>query len=390
MSVAAPDPRNAEGPLRIVRARSRAAVEEFVECAYRLRTSDPRWVPPLRRDVRILLDRLRHPFHRHARVEYFLARRGNATVGRIAAILNHAHNVAHGENVGFFGFLEAVHDREVFAALLKAAETWCRREGLDAMRGPCSFSTNEECGLLVEGHDISPAVMTPHNPPWYQGHVEALGYAKAEDLLCWWLTYETYSDRILRMAEMVEKRLERQGVRVQMRTLDVKRWTDEVATVKRLYNKAWERNWGFVPMTEDEMDFVAKELRPVVEPELVYFAEVEGEPVGFTLALPEWNMVLRHMGGRLNPWTIAKALALKSSVNALRLMMMGVLPEYRGRGLEVLMYRAMFERAPKLGISEGELSWILERNTAMNRALEAMGARVYRRYRIYEKPLRKG
>jgi hypothetical protein len=234
------DPRNAEGPLRIVRARSRAAVDEFIEFAFRFRSRHPRWVPPLRRDMRILLDRLRHPFHQHARVEYFLARRGGTTVGRIAAIVNHAHNVAHEEKVGFFGFLEAVHDREVFATLLKTAEAWCRREGMEAMRGPCSFSTNEECGLLVEGHDISPPVMTPHNPPWYQEHVEALGYAKAEDLLCWWLTYETYSDRILRMAEMVEKRLDRQGVKVAIRTLDKKRWMEEVAVVKELYNKAWE------------------------------------------------------------------------------------------------------------------------------------------------------
>ncbi len=376
--------------VRIVRARTKREIGEFIEFAYRFRGRDPRWVPPLRRDVRILLDRMRHPFHQHARVEYFLARRGSETVGRIAAIRNHAHNVTHDEKAGFFGFLEAHNDPAVFAALLGAAEKWCRREGLDVLRGPCSFSTNEECGLLVEGHDIDPVVMTPHNPPWYQDRVEALGFVKAEDLLCWWLTYETYSDRILRMAEMVEKRLARRDVAVTMRGLDMKRWPEEVETIKRLYNDAWEKNWGFVPMTDAEMSFVAKELRPVVRPDLVYFAEVEGEPVGFTLALPDWNQVLRHMGGRLNPKSLLKALLLKNDVKHLRLLMMGVLPEYRQRGLEVLMYREMFVRAPAIGIDEGEMSWILERNREMNKALESLGARIYRRYRIYEKRLMTG
>ncbi|MCB2155563.1 N-acetyltransferase [bacterium] len=373
--------------LRIARARSKAAEAEFCELVYRLRGRDPHWVPPLRRDQKILLDRMKHPFHEHAQVEYFVARQGGETIGRIAAIENYAHNEAHGERVGFFGFLDAVDDPEVFRRLLHAAEVWATRRNLTALRGPCSFSTNEECGLLIDSFHTEPSVMTPHNPPFYVDHVEAAGYEKAEDLLCYWLTRDTFTERIPRMADRVQKRLRDAGHTVSVRPLDKSNWAREVALVRKLYNQGWEQNWGFVPMTDAEFAFIAKELKPLADERFIFFIYLDDEPVGFTLALLDYNVVLKHLEGKLGPKQLALFLMLKSNIKAIRLLMLGTLPEYRNRGLDLLMYRDFAASCIEHGIFEGELSWILERNRSMNRALKAMGANVYRTYRIYEKKL---
>lgn len=376
-----------DAPLRILRVATPAGRREFIECAYRLRGREPLWVPPLRRDVAALLDPRKHPFHRHSTVEMFLARRGGQTVGRIAAILNTQHNNHWKEHIGFFGFLDAEDDPEVFRALLGAAERWLRGRGCTAMRGPASPSTNDECGLLVEGFDAPPALMTPWHPPHYRDHIEANGFAKGDDLLCYWLTRHSFSERIPRLADSVEKRLERAGVKIVVRELDTKNWQRDLDAIREMYNSAWSENWGFVPMTDAEFAWVAKELRPIVNPRYVLFAEVDGKAVAFALALPDYNVVLRHLNGKLGPAEIALALWLRGSVKSIRLFMMGVLPEYRGRGLDLLLYRDIARHCVEDGIYEGEMSWILERNRNMNRALEAMGARVYRRLRMYEKPL---
>jgi GNAT superfamily N-acetyltransferase len=373
--------------LRLVRVRSRAALDAFIELPYRLNAATAHWVPPLRRDQRTLLDRLRHPFHEHAQVEYFLALRGKCPVGRIAVLENFRHNQVHGEKIGFFGFLDAEDDAEVFALLLRGAEAWCRRRGLTALRGPCSFSTNEECGLLVENHHCDPMVMMPYHLPYYQSHVEGCGYGKAEDLLCFWIVWEKVPERIQRLADGAQRRLERLGHTVRIRPLDPKRWEAEVDLVKRLYNKAWERNWGFVPLTDAEMDFLAGELRPIVDPNLVLFVEVDGEPAAMTIALPDYNQVLKVMDGRLGPVQLALALWMRRRLHRMRLLMMGVLPEFRGRGLEVMMYRDLGHGAAARGIKACEFSWILERNTPMIHQALAFGCREYRRYRLYEKAL---
>lgn len=374
-------------PVRIIRAQSRRAVEEFCEFVYRYRGREPHWIPPLRRDQRVLLDRSRHPFHEHAQVEYFLARRNGETLGRIAAIENFAHNIHHHEKVGFFGFLEAVNDGAVFKQLLRAAEVWCRRRGLTALRGPCSFSTNEECGLLVENYDSDPAIMMGYHPPHYREHVEACGYRKAEDLLGYWLGRDIFQDRILRLARAVEKRLGREGLTAETRPVDMHRWREELDRVIQIYNGAWENNWGFVPMTEQEITFIARELKPIINPDLARFVLINGEVGGFVLALPDYNIVLKHLEGRLGPKQIALALALRKQVKQIRLIMMGLLEDYRGKGLDIIMYRDIHDQCLNHGIQEGELSWLLERNAPMVHAAEAMGARPFKRYRIYEKPL---
>ncbi|MEQ8820818.1 MAG: N-acetyltransferase [Sumerlaeia bacterium] len=374
-------------PIRIVKCRTPRAVDVFCDFVYKLRGSEPRWVPPLRRDQRTLLDRLKHPFHDHAQVEYFLAKRGERIVGRIAAIENFAHNEVHNERIGFFGFLEAEDDAEVFARLLAAAERWAKARGLTALRGPCSFSTNEECGALVGGFDIEPILMMGYHHRCYSANIEAAGYGKAEDLLCFWVDRYTDTERLMRMARSMRQRIERSGRTFTTRPLDKKNFEAEVQLVQKIYNAAWEKNWGFVPMTEKEIDFLAKELKPIATPELIRFALLDGEPVGLVLGLLNYNEVLKFMRGRLGPKEIAMMLLLKSRIRSARMMMLGVLPEYRRLGIDILLIEEFGYACEKLNIWGTDLSWILERNTAITKVIIACGGREWKRYRLYEKSL---
>lgn len=375
------------GGIRVVRARSPRAMRAFIDLPYRLHANRPHWVPPLRRDIRTLLDRDKHPFHQHATVEYFLAVRDGRVVGRISAHENYQHNLHHGEKVGFFGFIEAENDREVFDALLRAAAKWCRARGLEAMRGPCSFSTNEECGLLVRGFDGPPTIMCPYQPEYYQQHIEALGFTKAEDLLGFRLHEDIFSHRIPRLASAMRRRQERRGENVRIRHLDMARFDQELELVKTVYNKAWSSNWGFVPLTDAELDFMAREMKPLVVPELALFAEVDGQPAGFCLALPDYNVALHRMGGRLTPRSLLVFALLRPHIHRIRLLMFGVVAEYRQRGLDLLLYDQIATNCIERGITEAELSWLLERNRAIVQPIEAMGSRHYRTFRIYEQSL---
>jgi GNAT superfamily N-acetyltransferase len=378
---------SAAEPVRIIRARTPKAMEAFLRFPYRLRARDARWAPPPLKDQRELLDRRSHPFHEHAQVEYFLALRGGRVAGRIAAIENFAHNAAWNERCGHFGFLDAEDDPAVFAALLRAAERWCLHRGLDVLRGPCSFSTNEECGLLVEGHDLEHTLMTPHNPRYYQARIEAAGYTKAKDLHSYLIDRETYTARIPGLAAKVRGKLAERGMRIRIRTLDMSRFDEEVGRIRHIYNSAWEKNWGFVPMTDAELRHMAHSLRPIAQPETILFAESGGKPVAVLLALPDYNIVLRHMEGKQGPLQVAMFLLLRRHIKRVRLMAMGVVREYRARGLEALMIAELDRRARKLGITEAELGWVLEDNRLMNSAIFAAGARRTKVHRIYGKRL---
>ena len=374
-------------PLRIEAVTDRAGLDLFLELGYTLRSGEVLFTPQLRRDMKTLLDRRKHPFHEHAQVEYYICWRGTTPVGRIAAIENFAHNQFHGEKIGFFGFLDAIADQEVFTALLKAAEDWARGRGLTALRGPCSFSTNEECGLLVHGFDTPATIMTPYTPINWPPLLEGAGYAKAKDLLHWWADETNWNDRILVLAKRVREKFVRKGEKLTMRGLDTKHFADELGHVRTIYNAAWEKNWGFVPMTDAEIDFLAKELRPIIVPELVRFAFIDGVPVGFSLTLPDYNVVLRHLDGRIGPKEIALFLLMKSRIKHIRVMTMGVIPAHRNRGLETLLISETVAVSRSLGMRSAETGWILEDNALMNRTLEAIGARHYRTHRIYEKNL---
>ena len=362
----------------------RADLNRFIRLPWRIYANDPVWVPPLLSDLKTVLDRRRHPFHQHADVEYFLAWRGDEVVGRIAAIVNHRHNEFHGEKTGFFGFFECIDDGDVARALLETAEAWLRERGMERVYGPESFSTNEESGLglLVDGFDKPPVIMMAHTPPYYPRLVEGAGYVKAKDLLAYWLDDQRPPERLVRGVERL-----RQAERVKLRTLNLKDFAGEVARIKDIYNSAWERNWGFVPMTDAEFDHLARQLRPVVNPRLCAIAEVDGEPVGFALALPDFNQALKHVNGRLFPFGIFKLLWYRRKIDTLRVLTLGLKPGYRKKGIDAMLYLHIFREGVAAGFKQAECSWILEDNWDMRRGLERMGARVYKTYRIYEKTL---
>lgn len=367
-------------PLQIAPVRDRASREAFIALPYRLHRSDAAWVPPLRRDVRALLSQA-NPFFEHAEAEYFLARRNGEAVGRIAAIHNRLHNEFQRDAVGFFGFFESEDDAETAAALFAAADDWLRARGLRAMRGPASFSTNDECGLLVEGFDTPPTVMMPHNPSHYVGLVERAGFTKAKDLLVYQTSVRPPPDRLMGL-EGLERRL---GVTT--RRLEMSRFTAEVDVVKRLYNAAWNRNWGFVPMTDREIDHLARRLRPVIVPELIAFAERDGQAVGFGATLPDLNVALkRNPSGRFFPGILKVAWAARK-IKRLRVLLLGALPEWRSTGVDALLYRRMWEVGYRMGYEWAEAGWILEDNHAMRNGLVRLGFEVYKKYRLYDRPL---
>lgn len=363
--------------------QGRRDLRRFLRLPWRIYADDPAWIPPLLVEQRKLLDRRRHPFHRHADVEYFLARRRGEVVGRIAAIINHRHNEFHEERTGFFGFFESVRSGGVGEALLEEVESWLRDRGMERVRGPMSFSTNEECGLLVSGFGHPPFIMMSHNPPYYVPLLEGAGYGKAKDLIAYMVERgEGAPDRLRRAKERLERRL---GLR--FRTLDMKRLDRDVAIIKAVYNSAWERNWGFVPMTDEELDAMAHDLKRVVDPRFCFIVEDEERPVAFSVTLPDLNQALRHLNGRLLPFGLVKLLWHARKIDQARVITLGVIPGYRGRGLDALLIARSFEAAQAYGIRRGECSWVLEDNTGMRRALENVGGVAYKTYRIYEKDL---
>jgi GNAT superfamily N-acetyltransferase len=338
--------------------------------------------------VAALLSRSKNPFFEHAEAEYFLAERDGVVVGRIAAISNRLHNETHGDRVGFFGFFECINDQSVADALFNTAAEWCRGRGLDVLRGPASFSVNDECGLLVDGFQFPPALMMPHNPAYYVDLVERAGFTKARNLLVYQGGHESIyypvPERLARGTELIRQRL---GLTI--RPLDLSRFDQEVEAIKEIYNQAWEKNWGFVPMTEHEIDHLAEQFRPVVIPDFVPIAEKDGKVIGFGIALPDLNEILRkNRSGRLLPVLPRLLWALKMrKIRRTRILLLGVAPEYRGKAVDAMLYHWIWTRAEKLGFTWGEAGWILEENTAMNAGLERMTFRVYKTYRLYDRPI---
>lgn len=362
--------------------RSGRDLERFIAIPYSLHRRDPLWVPPLRMDVRTILTPRKNPFFEHAAAKYFLAFAGGRIVGRIAAIRNDAHNEVHGDRVGFFGFFESVDDQAVADALFDAAAAWLREQGRDTMRGPMNPSINDECGLLVDGFDTPPVVLMPHNPAYYVPLHERYGFRKAKDLIAWEGSGVRPPERIARAIDTVTRRYG-----VTLRGLDMKRFREEVELVKAIFNQAWERNWGYVPMTDAELEHLAKQLKPIIVPELVVFAEIAGRVVGFAVAIPDFNVALKHNpSGRLFPGLLS-VLWHARRIHRARIPLLGTVPELRGKGIDALLYNWIWTRAAARGIPWGEAGWILEDNTAMINALVRAGFRPYKTYRIFDKPL---
>jgi GNAT superfamily N-acetyltransferase len=370
------------GTTEVRAAGSRADIRRFIRYPFIRYRDDPHWVPPLLMVEREQFDPRKNPFFEHARMNLFVAERGGEVVGRVAVIDDDNHNETHGDNLLFFGFFEA-KDEEAAGALFARVEGRARELGREAVRGPVNPSMNHSAGMLIDAFDSDPYVMMPYNPPEYPRYVEAAGYRKVKDLYAWTFEHDWEVKKIGRLAERVRKR----NKALVVRSVEMKRWDEELARVKDLYNRAWVRNWGFVRYTEAEFDQLAREFKMILDPELVALAEVDGELAGITVLIPDANQVFKKMRGRLLPFGVFHLLRRNRIMDRVRLPILGVAPEHRNKGLELLMIHELYGRAMAKGYRACEASWTLEDNRAMNHVIEAGGAKHYKTYRIYEKDL---
>jgi GNAT superfamily N-acetyltransferase len=374
--------------LAIRRIYSKADKLKFVRFLWDIYANDPLWVPALEMDRMKLIDEIKNPFYKHAEVAWFLADDNGKIVGRIAAIINRTHNEVHHDKMGFFGFFECINDKAVAKALFTEAENFLRSKGITSVQGPANPSSNDEYGLLVNGFDRPAVLLMTYNPKYYIDLIESAGYGKAKDLYAWLLSTQTSrSEKLIRVTTELQKR---SGITI--RGFNKKQFDSEVSKIKQLYNEAWEANWGFVPLTDEEFDFVAKDLKPIYDPDMILFAEKDGETIGFALSLPDINQAFlagpRIPKGLLNlPVGLWNLLTKKKAIDTVRIVILGLKKEYRGKGIDGMMYRETIDRAEKKGYKYGEASWILEDNDAMNRACAMMNAERYKTYRIYEKQL---
>ena len=376
--------------IKVTKVASKAERDAFIKFPWRIYKDDPAWVPPLLLERKEFLDRKKHPFFEHGDAALFLARANGEIVGRIMASDDPNYNAYHRSNVGCFGLFDCVNDPAVAAALFEAAANWLRTKGREEIMGPIDYSTNYVCGLLVEGFKFPPTLLTAHNPPYYAALIEGLGFAKVMDFYAWWFAEPARAaTRLRRIAASFEKRQT-----ASIRQGNLKDFRAEAGRLREIYNDAWKENWGFVPFTEKEFEFMAKELKQLVVPEFTLIAEVGDEPVGFILCVPDINVAFRRINGRLTscgiPIGLAKLLYYKSRLRTARLIALGVKPKYRRGGIaEMLVLRIIEDAMIKRGFT-GELSMTLENNHLINRFLTAIGAEKYKTYRIYQRALGDG
>lgn len=362
-------------------------VMKFIKCQWNFYKNDPNFAPPVIADRKKLLDTKKNPFYKHSKMQLFLAEDSGEIVGRIAAITNENHNKTHNDKLGFFGFFESSNNQQVADALFEAAEVWLRKEGMTDMRGPVNPSMNDECGLLVDGFDSPAVVLMTYNPAYYGKLIEQAGMVKVKDLYAYVLDQNTYkSEKLLRLQGIIRERN-----KLTLRNANFKnkaQFRKDVDTLKAIYNEAWQPNWGFVKMTDEEFEFIAEDLKQIADPEFTIIAEIDGKPAGFMLALPDINQCLIHnkKGGIIGAaWHL---LTKMKKITMLRIIILGVLPQYQKTGIDSVLYYEAGTRGLKKGITHGEASWILEDNVQMNQALtHAMHGTIYKTYRLYQKSI---
>ncbi|PLX31804.1 MAG: hypothetical protein C0600_04625 [Ignavibacteria bacterium] len=359
-----------------------AETKRFIKLQWKFYDGDRNWVPPLMMDRKKLLNLEKNPFYKHSQIQLFIAERNGEAVGRIAAIVNDNHNKVHEDKVGFFGFFECIDHQETADALFDAAAQWLRTKGMDTMRGPLNPSVNDEIGMLVKGFDSPPVILMTYNPRYYPLLCEGYGMKKAKDLYAYLLeNKKVVTPKLERGQQLVRDRYN-----ITIRNLDFKNLDRDVVILKDLYNRSWEKNWGAVAMTDEEFDFLAKDLVQVVGKfkDLVFMAVRDGEPVGFALCLPDLNQVLIHNrnGGLLGAgWHM---MTKTKHIDLVRIIVLGVLPAHRNKGIDAVMYHEVVHRAAAHGVLLGEASWVLEDNEPMNKGAKLMNAEQYKTYRIYD------
>ena len=377
--------------IKVKRVETKKDWDQFIDLPWRIYKNDPFWVPPLRIAVRDTLDTNKNPFFKHAYMVPLLAMKDDQVVGRVVGVIDDNHNKYHKETTAFFGFFESINDPRVSEALFSELNEWAKSRGMNVVRGPMNPSTNHECGLLVEGFQDGPSVMMTYNPQYYETLLEGVGFKKAMDLYSYNVDGRTakFSDRLLAQAE----KLKQNGM-VTFRTVNMNKFDDEINLILDIYNDAWEKNWGFVPMSDEEFRHMAKDMKAIVDPNLMLIAEVKGTPVGFSLALPDVNQAIKKVkNGKLFPLGLFKLLwnlkgpGKKSTINRCRVLTLGIKKAYREFGIGPLLYVEYLKRGPQNGYPVGECSWILENNIPMNKALVQMCGEKSKVYRIFDKSI---
>ena len=358
----------------------------FIKFPWQINKNDPAWVPPLILERKAFLDRERHPFYRHGDAALFLARQKGEIVGRIMASDDPNYNALHQSNVGCFGLFECIDDADVATALFQGAAGWLRKKARTEIMGPIDYSTNYVCGLLIDGFEYPPTLLTSHNPRYYPPLIESCGFSKAKDWYAWW--FSEFPEAAERLRKVATARAGRHGVTI--RPVNLRKIEHESRRLLIIYNQAWEKNWGFVPFTEVEFDHLAHEMKPLIVPQVTLLAEVGDEPVGFILCVPDINVALRHINGRLTrfgfPIGLIKLLYYKTKIRTARLVALGVVEKYRRSGIAETLVLRLMDEAFKRGFT-GELSMTLEDNFMINRFIEALGAKRYKTYRIFKRTL---
>lgn len=374
--------------IKIIPVTNKAGKMRFIKSQWKFYRGDKNWVPPIVAERSKLLDTDKNPFYKHSKIQLFLAESDGEVVGRIAAILNGNHQMIHKDHTGHFGFFECIDNQEVANALFEAAEKWLKDKGMKRIIGPVNPSLNDECAFLLEGYNSPPVTLMPYNPKYYLKLAEGAGFRKEKDLYAFHLNMDTFvSEKMERLQDIIRKRHD-----IVIRNIDFKnkaQFQKDVATLKDIYNKAWEPNWGFVKMTDEEFDFLAADLKPVADPRFAFIAESHGKPVGFALALPDINECLIHNRGGSLLGALWHLLTKKKKIKLVRIIVLGVLPEFQKTGVDAVMYY-QFKLMHKItNIQYGEASWVLEDNDMMIKGLqETMKSELYKKYRMYVREIK--
>ncbi|MGM0507109.1 MAG: GNAT family N-acetyltransferase [Bacteroidota bacterium] len=356
----------------------------FLEFPYSHYKGDAHWVPPLKFEVRKRLDPEKNPFFQQAEMALFIAEQDGEIAGRIAAIIDHRYNSYHDTKTGFFGFFESINSESVTDLLFRSVSGWLEERGIEKLMGPASPSMMDEVGILVDGFDQPPAIMMPYNKQWYGDLLESAGFQKEMDLFAFDVDQTTVDrERMSRAVGLVKRRIP--GLTV--RPIRLKKMQQEIEIIRHIFNKAWSQNWGFIPLSKAELEQLASDLKLILDPDFAHIVEVDGDPVAFSVALPDYNQILAEMNGTLFPTGIFKLLLKRKSIHRIRTALMGVLPAYRGKGIDAVLHHQSIENGLVRDFHSSELSWVLESNTEMIRVAERIGARRSKTYRIYSKSL---
>ena len=358
--------------------------KQFLEFPYSHYENDEHWIPPLRMEQKKLIDKEKNAFYNNGNIAMFLAEQNGKVCGRIAAIEDHRFNDFHDSNIGFFGFFECIDDESVAKLLFKVATDWLAEKGYTDVLGPSNPSMMDEIGILIDGFQFDPSIMMPYHKPYYDKLIKSAGMEKEMDMFAFRVTQETVSfDRMYRAEEIVKRRYPR----LRIREVDMKNIEQEVETVREIFNQAWKDNWGFIPLTKEELASTANDFKMILDPKVAHIAEIAGEPIAFSIALPDLNQALKKIDGKLFPFGIFKLLWHKRNINRIRTALMGVMPQYQGKGIDALLHKEAILNGREVGYKSSELSWVLETNTNMIRVAERLGAKIEKTYRMYRKEL---